>query len=75
MADELEFKNVLAQKLNGTNKKMYLMPYAKELVYEDGNLSMVLEFVNDNAETELGITMEVADDLKDLFYKIEYGEV
>ena len=74
--ENLEFKNILAGgKLNGTNKLMQLLPYARDVEYKDGLLSMVLEFVNDSAETEVGIQLEVADELKMIFDKIEYGEV
>jgi hypothetical protein len=74
--DNLEFKNILAGgNSNGMNKVMKLLPYARDVEYKDGLLSMVLEFVNEHAETELGIQMEVTDDLKMIFDKIEYGEV
>ena len=51
------------------------MPYAKDLSYRDGILSMVLEFVNDVAETEVEINLLVADELQEIFGKIMYGEV
>lgn len=76
MDENLEFKNIVAaSNSNGIPKIMYLLPYAKDVVYTDGILSMVLEFVNDYAETEVGIQMEVADELKEIFDRIEYGTV
>ena len=76
MDENLEFKNIMAaSNSDGTNKVMHLLPYAKEVTYSNGILSMVLEFVNEYAETELGIEMEVADELRDIFKKIEYGAV
>jgi hypothetical protein len=74
--ENLEFKNILAaSNSDGTQKVMYLLPYAKGVTYIDGVLSMSLEFVNEHAETEVGIQMEVADELKEIFEKIEYGVV
>ena len=76
MDENLEFKNIVAaSNFDGTGKIMHLLPYAKEVTYSNGILSMVLEFVNEHAETELGIQMEVADELRDIFNKIEYGLV
>lgn len=76
MDENLEFKNILAaSNSDGTQKVMYLLPYAKGVTYIDGVLSMSLEFVNEHAETEVGIQMEVADELKEIFEKIEYGVV
>lgn len=76
MDENLEFKNILAaSNSDGTQKVMYLLPYAKAVTYIDGVLSMSLEFVNEYAETEVGIQMEVADELKEIFEKIEYGVV
>ncbi len=76
MDESLEFKNIMAaSNSDGTQKVMYLLPYAKEVTYRDGILSMALEFVNEHAETEVGIQMEVADELKEIFEKIEYGMV
>lgn len=76
MDESLEFKNIMAaSNSDGTGKVMYLLPYAKEVRYLDGILSMSLEFVNEHAETEVGIQMEVADELKEIFEKIEYGVV
>ncbi len=54
---------------------MNLIPYAKNVIYEDGCLSMALEFVNDYAETEVGIKLVVSDELQDIFSNIIYGEV
>ena len=76
MDESLEFKNIIAaSNSDGTQKVMYLLPYAKGVTYIDGVLSMSLEFVNEYAETEVGIQMEVADELKEIFEKIEYGVV
>lgn len=76
MDENLEFKNIIASSiLQGTDKIMYLLPYAKDLKYEDGTLSMVLEFVNNVAETEVEINLLVADELQEIFGKIMYGEV
>lgn len=72
----LEFKNIMAsQNFQGTDQIMYLIPYAKQVSYSNGTLSLVLEFVNDIAETEVEISLDVADDLKEIFGKIMYGEV
>jgi len=74
--ENLEFKNIIASSNSqGTDKLMTLMPYAKDLSYRDGILSMVLEFVNDVAETEVEINLLVADELQEIFGKIMYGEV
>jgi len=76
MDESLEFKNIIAHaKSDGTSKVMYLLPYAKDVSYTDGTLSMVLEFVNEIAETEVEINLLVADELREIFGKIMYGEV
>jgi hypothetical protein len=76
MDDNLEFKNIIAaSNSQGTGKTMNLIPYAKNVIYEDGCLSMALEFVNDYAETEVGIKLVVSDELQDIFSNIIYGEV
>ena len=36
---------------------------------------MALEFVNDYAETEVGIKLMVSDELQEIFGSIMYGEV
>lgn len=76
MDDNLEFKNIIAaSNSQGTNNVMTLIPYAKEVTYDNGYLSMVLEFVNDYSETEVGIKMMVSDELQEIFGSIMYGEV
>lgn len=76
MDDNLEFKNIIAaSNSHGTENVMKLIPYAKNVTYEDGFLSMVLEFVNDYAETEVGIRLQVSDELQEIFGNIMYGEV
>ena len=76
MDENLEFKNIIAgANFDGIEKVMYLLPYAKDLVYKQGILSMTLEFVNEHAETNVGIQLEVSDELQTIFDKIEYGEV
>jgi hypothetical protein len=74
--DNLEFKNIIAaSNSQGTNNIMALIPYAKDVTYENGLLSMTLEFVNDYSETEVGIKMMVSDELQEIFGNIMYGEV
>jgi hypothetical protein len=76
MDDNLEFKNIIAaSNSQGTNNIMNLIPYAKNVTYEDGCLSMALEFVNDYAETEVGIKLQVSDELQEILSNIIYGEV
>lgn len=76
MDDNLEFKNIIAaSNSQGTENIMRLIPYAKNVTYEDGYLSMALEFVNDYAETEVGIRLMVSEELQEIFGNIMYGEV
>jgi hypothetical protein len=75
MDENLEFKNILAGvNSGGIDKVMYLLPYAKNVEYSDGNLSMVLEFVNNNAESEIGIKILLSDELQGLFDRMLFGE-
>jgi hypothetical protein len=75
MDESLEFKKILSQNSDGTEKNMILMPYAKNLSYTNGELSMAIEFFNDNAETEIGITIQVSDELGLILDRLMLGEV
>lgn len=75
MDESLEFKKILSQNSEGTEKNMILMPYAKNLSYTNGELSMAIEFFNDTAETEIGITIQVSDELGLILDKLMLGEV
>lgn len=77
MDDNLAFKNIIASaasKFSGTGNGMILMPYAKNLYYDKGSLSFTLEFYNQGAETEIGITMMVSPELQDLIDGLIEGD-
>lgn len=78
MDEKFTFKNILAN-LNGENatvygKNMILMPYAKNVRYENGHLFLVLDFFNEDKETELGIKIQLANDLTEVFDNLIYGQ-
>lgn len=70
MDENLRFKEIMAQKWAGTGEEMILMPYAKNLEYKDGELSLTLELFNEDLETEVTIKMTVADALKEVLDKV-----
>ena len=75
MDEELEFKHIMAgPNSGGTDKNMILMPYAKNLEYKNGELSMMLELFNDSVESNVGITIKLSGDIIDLLDRMIYGE-
>lgn len=76
MDDNLEFKNIIASPQNGgvDNKNMILFPYARNINYDNGTLSMSLDFFNEMSETEIGLKIKLSDDLVDLIDNLLYGE-
>lgn len=75
MEDNLNFKNVLAHASGGVyGNNMILMPYGKNISYDNGMLSLSLEFLNENTETEIGLKIKLSDDLVDLIDNLLYGE-
>jgi hypothetical protein len=77
MDENLEFKHIIANAAisQGTVNNMMLMPYGKDLTYSNGQLSMVLEFINENTETEIGINIQISEDLVLMFDKLLQGDV
>lgn len=75
MDENLEFKHIIAHGSGAVDmKNMILMPYAKDITYEDGNLSLSLEFLDNTSETEIGIRIGLSDELIELFDRLLYGE-
>jgi hypothetical protein len=75
MEDNSNFKATVAPALGGVyGKNMILMPYAKNINYEDGILSICLDLVNNTTETEVGLKIKLSDDLIDLMDNLLYGE-
>lgn len=65
MDDYLKVK-FIASNSEGTENNMLLLPYAKDVAYSDGVLSVSLEFFNESKETEIGLNIGLSDDLVDL---------
>ena len=75
MEDNIEFKSVLASAFGGVNgKNMIILPYARNINYKDGMLSLSLDFINDSTETEIGLKIKLSDDLIDLIDDLLYGK-
>lgn len=75
MEDNLEFQSALISAFGGVDgKNMILMPYAKNINYENGMLSLVLDFINNSTETEIGLKIKLSDDLIDLIDDLLYGK-
>lgn len=75
MEDNLEFRSALASAFGGVyGKNMILIPYAKNINYENGILSLALDFVNNSTETEVGLKIKLSDDLVDLIDDLLYGK-
>lgn len=76
MDDNLEFKNIVASTGNGgvDKKNMILFPYARNINYDNGTLSMSLDFFNETAEAEIGINIKLSEDLVDIIDNLLYGE-
>lgn len=76
MDENIEFKNILASTANGgvDGKNMILFPYARNINYGDGMLSMSLDFFNEGTETEIGLKIKLSEDLVDLIDNLLYGK-
>lgn len=76
MDDNLEFKNIVANAGNGgvDKKNMILFPYARNINYDNGTLSMSLDFFNEATQTEVGMKIKLSEDLVDLIDNLLYGE-
>ena len=49
---------------------MILFPYAKDVDYNDGDLSFTLQFFNAENETQIQITMKTDSDLREMMEKL-----
>lgn len=75
MEENIEFKSVIASAFGGVcGNNVYLMPYARNINYNDGMLSLSLDFINDSTETEIGLRIKLSDDLVDLIDNLLYGQ-
>lgn len=75
MDDNLEFKSAIVSAFGGVyGKNMMLLPYARNINYDNGILSMSLDFINNSSETEIGLKITLSDDLVDLMDNLLYGE-
>jgi hypothetical protein len=75
MDDNFNFKQVVAHASGGVyGKNMILMPYGKNIGYDNGVLSISLDFINETTETEIGMKIKLSDDLVDLVDNLLYGE-
>jgi hypothetical protein len=76
MDENLEFTSIKAFIENGgvDNKNMILFPYARNISYEDGTLSMSLDFFNGSTETEIGLKVKLSEDLVEIIDNLLYGE-
>lgn len=66
MDEMLHFKRILAQNSEGISNKMILMPYAKNLSYDNGHLRLTLELFNHLSETDISVDIIVNEELKGL---------
>lgn len=49
---------------------MILFPYAKDVEYNEGELSFTLQFFNMDNETQINIKMETASDLREMMERL-----
>ena len=75
MDENLEFKNIIASVGNGgvDSKNMILFPYARNINYNNGTLSLSLDFFNEQTQTEIGLKIKLSEDLIDLIDNLLYG--
>lgn len=50
--------------------EMILFPYAKDVDYDDGDLSFTLQFFNADSETQIAITMKADSSLREIMEKL-----
>lgn len=75
MDDNLEFKNFVTSANGGVyEKNMILFPYARNINYSDGSLSLSLDFFNEQSETEIGLKIKLSEDLIDIIDNLLYGK-
>ena len=75
MDENLEFKHVLAHASGAVyQRNMMLMPYAKDVLYEEGHLCLTLQFVDKKNETEVGMRIGLSDELIELFDRLLDGK-
>lgn len=72
MNEEVAF-NMIVSHLDGTQKGMILKPYAKNIAYTPGHLSLSLQLFGVNEEIEVEATIEIPEDL-DILIKGLIGE-
>lgn len=66
MDENLAFRKILAQSSEGIGNSMILMPYAKDLTYNNGHLKLTLDLFNNLSETEISIDIVVSEELQGL---------
>jgi hypothetical protein len=56
--------------LAGIYKEMILFPYAKDVEYNEGELSFTLQFFNMDNETQINIKMDIEPDLREMMERL-----